>query len=168
MQKRTSFHVRDARDNEREAIEAVMLAAYEEYAAVTPQPFWEEYRRHIVMTLSKDESAERIVAECEGTIIGGVLFYPSLANVYAGVRVDADWPGVRLLAVVPEARKQGVGTALMGECEQRARRVGATVLGLHTTDMMQAAMRLYDRRGFVRTPELDFYPGEGVHVKGYR
>lgn len=168
MKQRNSFYVRDARDDEREAIRDVTLAAYEEYATVMPKPVWEGYRRHIVMTLEKEGAVEHIVAEHEGTVIGSVLLYPSLANVYTWIRVDADWPEVRLLAVAPEVRGQGVGTALMDECERRAYNAGATILGLHTTDMMQAALRMYERRGFIHTPELDFYPGEGVHVKGYR
>ena len=44
----------------------------------------------------------------------------------------------------------------MGECVRRARESGAKALTLHTTDMMQAAMRLYERLGFQRMRELDF------------
>ncbi len=168
MKKRTGLHIRDARDDEREAIRDVTLAAYEEYAAVMPQPFWEEYRRQLLVTLDKEGPVERIVAERGGTVVGSVLLYPPLANAYTGIGVGVGWPEVRLLAVAPEARGQGVGAALMDECERRARRAGATVLGLHTMDMMQAALRLYGRRGFIRTPELDFHPAKGVLVKGYR
>jgi GNAT superfamily N-acetyltransferase len=79
-----------------------------------------------------------------------------------------DYPEVRLLAVVPAARGKGVGAALIDECARRARRAGATTLGLHTMDMMRAAVRMYERMGFVRAPDLDFTPAEGVLVKGYR
>jgi hypothetical protein len=34
--------------------------------------------------------------------------------------------------------------------------------------MMRAAMRLYERLGFVAAPELDFHPAPGLTVKGYR
>jgi hypothetical protein len=34
--------------------------------------------------------------------------------------------------------------------------------------MMQAALRMYERMGFVRAPELDFHPAPGVTVQGYR
>jgi GNAT superfamily N-acetyltransferase len=77
-------------------------------------------------------------------------------------------PEVRLLAVAPEARGQGIGTALMKECIRRARRLGAACLNLHTTDMMQVAMRMYERMGFVRAPELDFHPDPSITVKAYR
>jgi GNAT superfamily N-acetyltransferase len=168
MEKRKSFHIRDARDDEREAIRDVTLAAYEEYAAVMPRPFWEAYRRQLLLTLDKEGPVEHIVAESEESIVGSVLLYPPLAHAYTDVEVGAGWPEVRLLAVAPGVRGQGVGTALMDECERRARRAGATTLGLHTMDMMREAVRLYEHRGFIRAPELDFHPAEGVVVKGYR
>jgi hypothetical protein len=56
----------------------------------------------------------------------------------------------------------------MKECISRARRLGAACLNLHTTDMMQVAMRMYERMGFVRAPELDFHPDPTVTVKAYR
>ncbi len=167
MEMRRSFHIRDARDDEREAMRDVTLAAYEEYAAILPPPFWEGYRWQLLATLDEQGPVERMVAERNGTIIGSVLLYPPLAKAYGGIRASAGWPEVRLLAVAPVARGQGVGTALMDECERRARRAGATMLGLHTMDVMQAAIRMYERRGFERAPELDFYPAQGVLVKGY-
>jgi ribosomal protein S18 acetylase RimI-like enzyme len=56
----------------------------------------------------------------------------------------------------------------MKECIRRARRLGAACLNLHTTDMMQVAMRMYERMGFVRAPELDFHPAPNITVKAYR
>lgn len=55
----------------------------------------------------------------------------------------------------------------MDECEQRARCAGASMLGLHTMEMMEIAIGMYERRGFERVPELDFYPTQDVPVKGY-
>jgi hypothetical protein len=34
--------------------------------------------------------------------------------------------------------------------------------------MMQVAMRMYERMGFVRAPELDFHPDPSITVKAYR
>ncbi len=164
-----SLHIRDARDRDRDAIRDVTLSAYEEYAALMPQ-HWEDYRRNVLATLADVKPAEQIVVEQDGSIVGTVLLYPAGAVLGRpdGTPVSIDWPEVRLLAVAPAARGQGVGTALMQECVRRARRSGAAALTLHTTDMMWVAMRMYDHMGFVRTPELDFRPAEDVIVKGYR
>ena len=156
------------RDTERDAAREVTLAAYEEYAAIMPQPLWTGYRRHVLATLDAGGPADRIIAERQGVIVGSVLLFPPAANAYTGAAGGAEWPEVRLLAVLPAARGHGIGAALMAECVRRARIAGAAALGLHTTDMMQAAIRLYERMGFVRTPDLDFSPAQGILVKGYR
>jgi hypothetical protein len=51
---------------------------------------------------------------------------------------------------------------------RRARQSGAAALALHTTDLMQAAMQMYERMGFMRAPDLDFHPVPEVTIKGYR
>jgi ribosomal protein S18 acetylase RimI-like enzyme len=56
----------------------------------------------------------------------------------------------------------------MRECIRRARRSGAPALTLHTHEMMAVAMRMYERMGFIRAPELDFHPAKDITIKGYR
>src|SRR5262249_28885020 len=110
MDNRPVLRIRDARDDEREAIKAVTLAAYAEYAPLLPPPFWEGYRRQLLTTLDDAGSVERIVAERDRRIVGSVLLYAPDASAYGAANVRAAWPEVRLLAVAPEARGQGVGT----------------------------------------------------------
>src|SRR5262249_53170065 len=62
------------------------------------------------------------VAEREGSIVGSVLLFPPAADAYGGAAGNVDCPEVRLLAVAPDARGQGIGGALMEECARRARR----------------------------------------------
>jgi GNAT superfamily N-acetyltransferase len=168
----STAQVRDARPGDQAAIRDVTLAAYQEYAAEMPA-HWEGYRQHILDTLAaigRGGPAAQIVAERDRVIAGTVVLYPAGATLFAldGVAVKLPWPEVRLLAVAPAARGQGVGLTLMEECVRRARQAGAPALALHTTDMMRAAVRLYVRMGFARTPELDFHPGPGLTVKGFR
>jgi len=168
MPQRKLINVRSMRDSERDAVRDVTLAAYEECASIMPEQFWTGYRRHLLATLDAQGPADRIVAERQGVVVGSILLFPPAANAYAAAVGGTEWPEVRLLAVLPSARGQGVGTALMAECVLRARRAGAAALGLHTMDMMRAAMRMYERMGFVRVPDLDFSPAQGLLVKGYR
>jgi len=164
-----AMRIRNAGPEDRDAIEAVTLAAYQQYAAVMPS-LWDAYRQNILETLAAAEPDAQLVAEEAGRFVGSVLLYPA-GTVLArpgGGSTSLATPEVRLLAVAPAARGKGVGAALMDECVTRARASGATNLTLHTTDFMQAAVRLYGRMGFVRAPELDFQPAPGVVVKGYR
>ena len=161
--------MRDAQERDRDAIREVTLSAFRQYAPLMPA-HWEDYRQRMLSTLAQVEPAEQIVAEQEGTIVGAVLLYPAGA-VFSRPNhppVTLAWPEARLLAVAPAARGQGVGAALMQECIRRAQRSGAEALTLHTSDIMQVAMRMYERLGFVRAPELDFHIPPDVTVKGYR
>lgn len=162
--------IRDARASDRAAIEAVTLSAYEQYSVVMPPALWVGYRENIVSTLAAAPPDTQIVAEEDGRIVGSVLLYPAGARLDrpGGGSMALTFPEVRLLAVSPAVRGQGIGVRLMEECVRRARESGATALTLHTTDMMRAAMRLYERLGFRRVPELDFEPAPGVTVKGFR
>lgn len=154
----TNLIVRQARPDDQEVIKEVTLAAYSEYAAQIPA-HWEKYRENILNTLAKYEPAEQLVAERGDEILGSVLLYPAESE---------SRPEVRLLAVHPDARSQGIGAALMQECIRRASQAGADALTLHTSDLMRAAVGLYKRLGFVRAPELDFDPAPGLTIKGYR
>ncbi len=163
------MRIRDAREGDRDAIRTVTLAAYQEYAPLMVE-HWEGYRQSILATLAKAAPAGQIVAEQGNDIVGSVLLYPmgTALTLPDGTQVRLAWPEVRLLAVAPAARGQGIGAALVRECLQRARQAGATALTLHTTDLMQVAMQMYERMGFVRAPDLDFHPIPEATIKGYR
>lgn len=161
--------IRDARPDERPAIQALTVAAYQQYRAVMPA-HWERYRQNIVATVGAPDPAAQLVAERDGRLVGAALLYPagSVFRVPGAAPFTLPWPEVRLLAVEPTARGLGIGEGLMRECVRRCRQAGATALMLHTTDMMQAAMRLYVRMGFERAPELDIEPAPGLTAKGFR
>jgi ribosomal protein S18 acetylase RimI-like enzyme len=155
-----TLQVRDATAADHDHIRDVTLEAYAQYAEVLGAAWWDGYRRNVMEALT-DEGVERIVAERHGRILGSVLLLPAS-------RQTSGWPEVRLLAVAPQARRQGIGRALMDECVRRVRRRGTTTIGLHTMPMMDEARRMYERMGFVRAPEHDFSPVAGLLILGYR
>jgi GNAT superfamily N-acetyltransferase len=162
------FVVRDARPNERDAVRDLTLRAYAEYATVMEPDSWAGLAAAVEVALVSSDPMQRIVADDDGTLIGSVLLYPPAVRAYGDLAGAASNPELRLLAVAPEARGRGVGRALVDECIRRARRDGATALGLHTSRSMVTAVQLYRRMGFARAPELDFRPPGAELVEGYR
>jgi GNAT superfamily N-acetyltransferase len=160
--------IRDAVPGEIEAVLALTLDAYAQYVPLMPAILWEGYRANIIETISTPDPVERIVAERAGTLVGSVLLLPPQAAAYADHADAPALPEIRLLAVPPAERGQGVARALMAECLRRASQAGARAIGLHTFDLMEVAMAMYERMGFVREPATDFFPAEGVVIKGYR
>ncbi|MBL9075144.1 GNAT family N-acetyltransferase [Tabrizicola sp.] len=82
------------------------------------------------------EAAGRIVACAQLTVLAGLSRGGSRRALVEAVRVVAD------------LRSQGVGAALMAECEVRARAAGCTIIQLTTDKSRHDAHRFYDRLGF--------------------
>jgi predicted N-acetyltransferase YhbS len=161
------LEVRDARPRELDAVRALTMDAYTEYATVMTPEAWLGLERAIVAALQSDDRAQRIVALRGDALVGSVMLYPASVDAYDGATRPAGWPELRLLAVSPEARGTGVGRRLVAECIRRAREQGAEALGLHTSASMRVAMDLYRAMGFERARELDFQPEGGEVVEGY-
>ncbi|MGV9272834.1 GNAT family N-acetyltransferase [Streptomyces griseosporeus] len=102
-------------------------------------------------------AAEVLVAVDGDRLLGGVTFVPS-----GGPMADIARPGeaeIRMLAVDHAARGRGAGEALVRACVDRARATqGCRAVVLSTQQTMHAAHRIYERLGFVRTPERDWNP----------
>jgi len=75
--------------------------------------------------------------------------------------------GIRLLAVDPTCRGQGLGKALTLDALALARAQGQQAMVLHTTAAMQTAWRMYEGLGFQRESDLDFNQ-QGLAVFGFR
>jgi ribosomal protein S18 acetylase RimI-like enzyme len=162
------IRIRDARAAERAEIRELTMGAYAQYAEVMAPSAWAGLERALLAALGTEEEAERIVAERAGRLVGSVMLFPPESRAYTGVAGGAAIPELRLLAVAEEARGEGIGEALVRECANRARRMGAAGLGLHTSESMRAAIRMYRRMGFARDPEQDFQPPGAELVQAFR
>jgi len=97
----------------------------------------------------------------DGRIAGAVTLYPHSD----GAQPDAYF--VKGLAVRPSERGNGVATALLEWCKERARNAGRVRLVVTTTPEMGHARALYTKHGFVRDARLDDKPLPGVTATGY-
>ncbi|WP_189854688.1 GNAT family N-acetyltransferase [Streptomyces poonensis] len=102
-------------------------------------------------------TAEVLVAVADGRVLGGVTFVPA-----GGPMADIARAGeaeIRMLAVAHAARGRGVGEALVRACVDRARTVeGCARVVLSSQRAMRSAHRIYERLGFLRTPDRDWNP----------
>ncbi len=151
--------VRDARPNDYDAVSRLLGDVYGGERLVHPNylPALVDTRRR-----AEDPATEVLVAVDAGRVVGtATLTLP-------GTRWTEDPPGeamLRMLAVAPQARRGGVGTALIEECAARARLAGETTFALTTTDSMVDAHRRYQRLGFVRRPERDWVTASGEPLR---
>ena len=160
-------HVREARADEHDRIGELTLEAFSELASTMETSAYVALEQALASSLANIRGATRLVAECDGVIVGSAAYYNAGADAYAESTAGGHWPEVRLVAVDPASRRLGIARLLMLECIRRAQESGATQLGLHTSRSMHAAMGLYARLGFVRDPAHDFQPPGAELVEGY-
>jgi ribosomal protein S18 acetylase RimI-like enzyme len=160
--------MRDARDDERDAIRDLTLEAYAEYATIMQPSAWAALHEVLLAALSSNEPVERIVAERDGALVGSVMLYSPGVDAYGGRTASAGHPEIRLLAVPPAERGGGIGGALLAECIRRAAASGASEIGLHSSESMRVAIGMYEKFGFMRAPDGDFQPPGAELVMAFR
>lgn len=99
----------------------------------------------------------------DGEVVVGSLTLAPYGSSYAEVAAPGEVE-LRMLAVAPEARGQGIAELLMVAALREAVGRGADRVVLSTLDSMRTAHRLYDRLGFASVPERD-WSHEGVHLR---
>jgi GNAT superfamily N-acetyltransferase len=80
---------------------------------------------------------------------------------------DSEASGFRMLGVDPARQGAGAGRALVQWCIDRAVADGKARILIHSTPWMGRAHVLYERFGFVRRPDLDWTPLEGIELIGF-
>ncbi|MBD0707458.1 MULTISPECIES: GNAT family N-acetyltransferase [unclassified Streptomyces] len=103
------------------------------------------------------ESEVLVAVDADERLVGGVTFARG-GTAWADIAVEGE-AEFRMLVVGPDARGRGIGEALVRVCLDRAQALsGCARLVLSTGETMVAAHRIYERMGFVRTPERDWEP----------
>jgi ribosomal protein S18 acetylase RimI-like enzyme len=109
--------------------------------------------------LSRKEMWEQLVAcshgfLCEsGTRLTGMAFLVPSGNPWDVF--PADWSYIRLVGVDPLFQGLGIARALTERCVEKARDLGESVIGLHTSEMMPAARHIYETMGFRVIREIE-------------
>ena len=127
-----------------DAAERVARSAFAEYEAEYPD--WIPLLRDTRPMTRLSQVGEVLVADKDGAIVGAVGYFApgrSREEVF-----HADWAVLRMMAVDPAHRGQGIARALVDECARLARRDRARALALYTSPAMKTAVELYRRAGF--------------------
>ncbi|WP_256760926.1 GNAT family N-acetyltransferase [Cohnella sp. WQ 127256] len=159
--------VREARDSDREAVIKVLVDAYQQYEKKLSEERWNQYKENILLTIDSSTTKSRLVAEVDSEVVGSVFIYDSAEAAYGSSELDIRNPIIRLLGVSQRARGFGVATELIRSSAKLSLEWGADTLHLHTSDMMDSAVRLYERLGFERAFDQEYWNGD-LLVKSYR
>lgn len=132
-----TLELRPAASLEPAELAALFTAAYEGY--VLPMQIGEEQLRFMIDAFDIWLDASQIAA-LDGRDVG-------LANL--AVRDDEAWVGG--VGVVPGARRQGIGEALMNALHAQAQTLGVRRVWLEVIEQNESAFRLYEKLGYAVT-----------------
>jgi GNAT superfamily N-acetyltransferase len=137
--------IRDYQPADADGVNAVAVSAFEQFKDNYAD--WPAFRSRIAAMSALAGHGEIIVAEDGQQIVGAVAYigpYKAKADFFR-----AEWPVMRMLVVDPGARGRGIGRALAEACLAKGKRDGAKAFALHTSELMQVALPMYLRMGFV-------------------
>ena len=112
------------------------------------------YSRSELRAFLSDKSAETIVAESAGHILGFVL----------GRRPSRSDGHVVTLDVAASVRRHGLGRQLLAELEHRFRAAGVRRVQLEAAVANTTAIAFYKSLGYRRVAHLASYYGRGLHA----
>ena len=154
--------VRTARADEYELIGELTVQVYVDSGLI---PATSSYVGTLRDAATRAARSELLVAETGGAVDGAVMYCPP--GTHYSELAGPDEAEFRMLAVREKARGKGLGRTLVQACVDRARAAGISTLRLSTQRNMRDAHRLYERMGFVRTPDRDWEPAPGVDLLTY-
>ena len=145
-----SLVTRPARPEDAEAIRALVRAAYARWVPVLgrePRPMQADYAAAVLVH-------EFALVE-EGGALAGLIEMEA--------RADHLW--IENIAVAPGRQGGGLGRALLGHADERARVLGLAEIRLLTNGKMVANRRLYALCGYEETLEEPFMDGTVVYLR---
>ncbi len=131
------------------------IASYSEFETKLPEDGWATLNASLHDSNKLKEVlsiSHAFVGETGGRIVG-VAFLVSNGNpttIY-----PAEWSYIRMVGVHPDFRGKGIGKKLTCMCIDNARENGEKIIGLHTSEVMDAARHVYESLGFTVYKEID-------------
>ncbi len=160
--------IEDLLKEDKEIVRKLLIDSYKQYEQGFYSPeAWNDYIEQIKLSVDNPNIDRILVAKSNRKIIGTLQIFHSSGEAYNRPELNISSPIVRLLAVQPEARGKGVAQLLLKTSLEYAKSKGAGSLYLHSSDLMQKAIDLYQWLGFKRDESKEFY-NRDVLVKCFR
>lgn len=160
--------IQEGKRTEIEAVRNLLINSYSQYKDELGTERWQQYFQELKTAVDNDQIDSLIVAKAKGTILGTVQLFPNGAVAYNDPALQMNHPIIRFLAVDPKRRGLGIAKKLLDCSIEYAKKNEATLISLHTTDMMKDAVQLYEKYGFKRHQAYDFNKsGKVIHCYSF-
>lgn len=156
MTNQMKYQIRDFQLTDSQAVNRVALSAFNQYE--NQYSDWPTFSNKIANMASLAEKGELIVATVGNNVVGAVVYIPP--GKPKGF-FPPEWPVIRMLVVDPDCRGMGIGKSLTEKCIRHAIRDISPLIALHTSPIMDVALKMYLRMGFIferETPPIHSVP----------
>jgi GNAT superfamily N-acetyltransferase len=169
---RQQCSIRNAKAEEFEPIGQLMVRVYSQLEGFPKESEQPDYYKMLanIGALTENPGTELLVAILpEESVAGAVVYFGDMKYYGSGGTAtgEENASGFRLLAVEPASRGYGIGKLLIDACIRKAVFHKHSQIIIHTTLAMQTAWKMYEKRGFKRSADLDFMQS-GLPVFGFR
>jgi ribosomal protein S18 acetylase RimI-like enzyme len=159
------INIRPATAAEFAEVGELTVAAYRADGQLDDENQYEHRLRDVAARATGNEVLVAVDGET-GELLGSVTYVLPGSDL-----AELSGPGeaeFRMLAVAPHAQGRGAGEALVRACVARAVERDCRAVVICARDFSAPALRLYQRLGFVRVPDLDWEPLPKVRLLGLR
>ena len=131
------------------------LNAYGQFRADLTEENWKRFLVYLSAENTYPDLLKKstcFVCELNDEIIGMAYLIPhgNPTDIF-----PSDWCYVRMIGVHVRHEGKGIGKALTKLCVNQAKASGENIIGLHTSEFMDAARHIYESLGFEKVKELE-------------
>jgi ribosomal protein S18 acetylase RimI-like enzyme len=153
-----SVNIANAHSADLPEIERIAELAYSELKDTVSEELWQKWIGGVIESIQSGIGTLILLKE-NASICGVIQFYDNAAESELDGWPDDDKAGaLRVFAVLPEHHGKGYGTMLIKECIKRAKALSLKKIFLHTGYINEAAIHVFEKIGFKRIPDFDFWP----------
>ena len=156
MRLKTKLSYRKADLSDFDGLKSLGKESCTEFSEVLTTENWNKMNSY----LESDEGLTKLikqsrvyVCEKESTIIGMIYLVPSGNPTEF---FEENWSYIRFLGVNTRFRGNGIGKKLTELCIEYAKETNERYIALHTSEFMDAARAIYEKRGFIKIKEIQY------------
>lgn len=153
---KVELHYRKASLSDFEELKSLGKESYAEFSKVLSKENWDTMNSYLESDLGLTKLIEQsvvYVCQKESKIIGMIYLVPSGNPTEL---FQENWSYIRFLGVNTKFRGKGIGKKLTELCIAYAKETNEKYIALHTSEFMNSARAIYEKRGFQKTKEIKY------------
>ncbi len=152
----TDLKYRKADLSDFDQLKSLGKESYAEFSQVLDAENWTKMNAFLNSDIGLSQLIKQsavYICEKQSEIIGMIYLVPSGNPTKL---FKSNWSYIRFLGVNTQHRGKGIGKTLTDLCMEHAKKTNEQYIALHTSEFMDSARSIYEKKGFVKTKEFQY------------